>query len=442
MQFVYSLLYAIGFVLLSPTFLYKMWKRGKYREGFWQRFGLYSQKIRAEISRKTVSRCWLQAVSVGEVVAALPLIAELQKKISPLKIILTTTTSTGYALARDRAPKDVTVAYFPLDFRFAVRRAHKLFQPDFQILMESEIWPNHIWHAKRQNVPIFLVNGRLSEKSLRGYRRFGWIFRNVFSQLDLVCAQSPDDAAHFAAVGVPPARIVMTGNMKFDASIAPSPTQTAVNPEKILRAVGVAGSQPVLVAGSTHPGEEEIMFDLLGKLRAKFPMLFLVLVPRHFERTKEVVEIARAKRAKFALRTEVDENSAPKTGAPDCLIVNTTGELRAFYKVATVIFVGKSLVGKGGQNIIEAAASGNPVVFGPNMQNFRAIARQFLAAAAAIQVKNAAELRDAVEKLLADGVKRAKISAAAQRVIAQNVGATARAVEEIAKRLNLAREER
>jgi 3-deoxy-D-manno-octulosonic-acid transferase len=432
--FLYTILYSVCFVLLTPVFLYKMWKRGKYRENFWQRFGFYSNEHRQWLADKKERRCWIQAVSVGEINVALHFISVLQRKFPGLRVVVTTTTSTGYTQAYERLPQEVELLYFPQDFPWCVQRAYRLIQPDFVVLIESELWPNHIWAGTARGIPLFLVNGRMSPRSERGYKRLGWLSRRVFSQLSLVCAQSHEDAANFTAVGVPSNRVHMTGNMKYDISMPHAEAQT-VDPVQLLKQIEVSPSQPIVVAGSTHPGEEEILFDLLVRLRPKFPRLFLVLVPRHVERTREVVDLAKRKQVKFILRSEIDSHLEQTARPYDCLIVNSTGELKWFYKIATVIFVGKSLVGQGGQNIVEAAASGHPVVFGPHMQNFRAIAREFVDHGACVQVADADGLCHAVGELLEDNGRRQTIVEAAHRVIESNVGATARSVELIAKAL-------
>jgi 3-deoxy-D-manno-octulosonic-acid transferase len=445
MQLLYTILYTLGFVFLSPLFLYKMWKRGKYRKNFWQRFGFYDNDLCQRLAQPGAGlapaasgpagtreqRCWIQAVSVGEVNVAMLLIRALRQKFPALRVILTTTTSTGYALACERLPQQIDLLYFPQDFPPCVRRAYDLIQPDFIVLIESELWPNHIWTGARRGVPLILVNGRMSPRSRRRRHRLGWLFRRVFDQLDLVCAQSQEDADSFAALGVPASRVHMTGNMKYDVSL-PQADLPTLDPVQLLKQIGVSPAQPILVAGSTHPGEEEILLDLLAELRHRFPRLFLILVPRHVERTRDVVDLARRKQVGFVLRSEITPGFTPAAEPYDCLIVNTTGELKWFYTVATVIFVGKSLVGEGGQNIVEAAAAGRAVVFGPNMQNFRAIAQQFVAEGAGVQVRDAGELRRAVQELLENADQRQAIARAAQRVIQSNVGATQRCVELIA----------
>ena len=424
---VYTFLYALGFGLLSPVFVYKMWKRGKYRENFSQRFGRYAPAVRQQLAHKSGPRAWIQAVSVGEMNLALVLVAALRQRFPNHQLVVTTTTSTGYAFGRDRLPADIPLLYFPQDFPGAVRRAYNLIQPDFIVLMESEVWPNHVWEGGRRQVPIFLVNARMSPRTERRHRRGQWLFRSVFAQLTLVGAQSREDADNFQRFGA--ARVELTGNLKYDASL-PQSDAVPVNVRQALANLGVAAARPILVAGSTWPGEEEIVFSALIELRHKVPDLFLVLVPRHAERASEIIELAKRQNVKLALR-----QGGPPVPNPDCLLVNTTGELKWFYGAASVIFVGKSLVGEGGQNIVEAAASGHPVVFGPNMQNFKAIAAEFVAAGAGVQVADRAELVHALRDLLLDDQLRAKVTGAAQTVIARNVGATRRTIELIAASL-------
>jgi len=427
LQVIYTILYSFGFLLLSPAFVYKMWKRGKYRENFFQRFGRYAPELRQQLAGKTTPRIWIQAVSVGEMNLALLLVSALRKQFPTHQLIVTTTTSTGCAFGRERLPVDVTLLYFPQDFPWSVRRAYNLIQPDCIVLMESEVWPNHIWEGARRNVPIFMVNARMSPRSARRQQYGQWLFRHIFDKITLVGAQSQEDAENFRRFGAP--RVEMTGNLKYDASLS-NGGAAPVNVRQVLDGLGVTGVRPIFVAGSTWPGEEEIIFAALTELRQKVPDLFLVLVPRHVERTPEIVELATRQNIKLAFR----KGGAPVAN-PDCLLVNTTGELKWFYEVATVIFVGKSLVGEGGQNIVEAAASGHPVVFGPNMQNFKAIAAEFVEAGAGVQVVDRSEFVHALRDLLHDEQLRAKVAGAAKSVIARNVGATNRTIELIAASL-------
>jgi 3-deoxy-D-manno-octulosonic-acid transferase len=419
MLFLLQVLFAIGFLLASPFYVLKMLRRGNFARGFWQRFALYSADVRREAG--SGGFVWIQAVSVGETRVALLLIDRLRRRWPDLRVALSTTTSTGQALARKQAPPGTLVIYFPLDFLPFINGALNLLRPRLVAVVETEVWPTLVLQSRRRGVPVVMVNGRMSEKSFRGYRCLDGITRRVFGAFDLVCAQGARDAERYRKLGARDAALRTTGSLKFDDALAPSPA--GAKAREFLLACGADGGRPVWVCGSTHAGEEEIVFRVFRELRAKFPSLFLVLAPRHPERTKEVVAVAERCGVSLTLRSE-----PPRPGA-DGLLLNTTGELKAFYELATVIFVGKSLRGRGGQNIIEAAASDAPVLFGPAMQNFEAIADEFVRAGAGVQVADEAALRAALEDLLAKPERRREIVARAQQVIAQGSGAAERTLE-------------
>jgi 3-deoxy-D-manno-octulosonic-acid transferase len=422
MLFLIQVLFAIGLLLSSPFYLLKMLRRGNFARGFWQRFGVYAAQLRREAGEGGF--VWIQAVSVGETRVALLLIERLRRRWPQLRIALSTTTSTGQAVARKQASPGVQVIYFPLDFLPCTNRALDLLRPRLVIVVETEVWPTLVLQSKRRGVPVAMVNGRMSEKSYRGYRWLGGLSRRVFGAFDLLCAQGPRDAERFRKLGAHDAALRVTGSLKFDEAQMPSPL--AAQAREFLRACGAGGERPIWVCGSTHAGEEEIVFRVFRELRAKCPSLFLVLAPRHPERTREVLAVAERGGVSLALRSE-----PPRTGV-DGLLLNTTGELKAFYEAATVIFVGKSLRGRGGQNIIEAAATGAPVVFGPAMQNFEAIADEFVRAGAGVQVADEAALRRALEELLAEPERRREIAERARQVIAQGSGAAERTVGALA----------
>lgn len=421
MLFVFQILFIIGFVALSPWYLTKMFRRGNFIRGFWQRFGIYSAALRARAAGGGF--VWIQACSVGETRVALQLIEQLRHRWPQAPIALTTTTLTGQTLAAKLAPAEVLVLYFPLDFCLCARGALRLLRPRLLMMIETEVWPTLVLMARRRGIPVALVNGRMSAKSFRGYRAIGPLGRCVFGALDLVCAQGPLDEERYLQIGVRRESLRVTGSMKFDE--AQRPASNAAQARQFLDACGADPSRPVWVCGSTFAGEEEIVFRTFHELRKKFPQLFLVVAPRHPERTREVVAVAQRCGIGLALRTE-----PPRAGV-DAVLVNTTGELKAFYEAATVIFVGKSLCGRGGQNIIEAAAAGVPVLFGPQMQNFEAVAQAFVRAGGAAQVRDADALRAALEDLLATPDRRRDMAARARQVIAQSSGATERTAEAI-----------
>lgn len=419
MLLLFQVLFAVGFLLSLPFYLLKMLRRGNFARGFWQRFGIYSTEVRREVG--SGGFVWIQAVSVGETRVALLLIERLRRRWPDLRIVLSTTTSTGQALARKQASPGTLVIYFPIDFLPCTNRALDLLRPRLVIVVETEVWPTLVLQSKRRGVPVALVNGRMSEKSFRGYGCLDRLSRRVFGAFDLVCVQGARDAERFRKLGAREAALHTTGSLKFDEAQVPSPV--GAQAKEFLRGCGAGNDRLIWVCGSTHVGEEEIVFRVFRELRAKFPSLFLVLAPRHPERTKEVLAVAERCGVSVTLRTQ-----PPQSGA-DCLLLNTTGELKAFYEAATVIFVGKSLRGRGGQNIIEAAATGAPVLFGPAMQNFEAIADDFVRAGAGVQVADEATLRLALEELLAKPERRREMAERARQVIVQGSGAAERTLE-------------
>jgi 3-deoxy-D-manno-octulosonic-acid transferase len=424
MRFGYNILFVLFFWLSAPFYFLKMWRRGNWRAGFGQRFARYSPELKTAMAKRPV--IWLHAVSVGEVGVCWQLIRALEPHLSAFQILVSTTTSTGMAELQRLLPPHILRIYYPADFAGGVRRAMKAIQPRAIILVEAELWPNFLCQAVAAHCPLFLVNARFSKTSFRNYRLFGFFLRPIFAKFCGVGCQQPDDARRIAELGFRAEALHVTGNLKFDAA-QPGP-RAALDVRALLRQIGVGEKALLLVAGSTHSGEEAILAEMLGRLRGRFPDLFLILVPRHFERTKEVMRELETRGIKFICRTDIPAGNPVAPGRFECLLVNSTGELKFFYEQATVVFVGKSLTARGGQNPIEPAALGKPVVFGPNMQNFASAAQAFLGNQAVVQVQNAVELEQALAELLADDRRRSELGARAYQVVQQNLGATKRTV--------------
>lgn len=433
MRTLYNIFFSIFFVLASPYYFMRMRRRGNWRTGFSQRFGIYPDNFKQSITNRHV--IWFHAVSVGEVNTCTQLIRAIEPRIPNVKIVVSTTTTTGMERLRERLPTHVGKIYYPLDHRTFVSRALAALYPQAIILVEAEIWPNFIWRAREMRIPIFLVNARLSERSHRGYKRFGFLFRPLFAAFSGVGAQNESDAARLRELGCRPEALNIVGSLKFDAA-ARVETQRAINVPAMLRRVGVPAGARVLVGGSTHDGEEAILAEIFLRLRKQFPDLFLVVVPRHFERSRDAARDVRERGVKLIFRTEVTTDTQLKPGEVDCLLVNSTGELQLFYEHASVIFVGKSLTAEGGQNPIEPAALAKPVVFGPNMQNFIDVARSFLRQDGAVQVQNAAELEKALADLLANEARRAQLGRNALKVVHENLGGINRTVDMILNHLS------
>src|SRR5438445_5106844 len=431
MRSLYNILFAIFFCLSAPYYFLKMWRRGDWRRGFRQRFGRFDAGFKQALTNRHV--LWMHAVSVGEVNVCTQLIRALEPRVPNIKIVVSTTTSTGMGELQRKLPSRIEKIYYPIDYRKCVYRALSVIHPEAVVLVEAEIWPNFIWRLRDKQIPLLLVNARLSERSRRGYRRFGFLFRPLFASFTAVGAQNEADAARLRELGCRPEAIQVVGSLKFDA--ARLDERRLLDVPLLLRQVGVPEEAPLLVAGSTHAGEETVLAEQLPRLRRRFPDLFLVLVPRHFERGKEVGKELEARGVKFVYRSEITAGTQLKPGEVECLLVNTTGELRSFYEQATVIFVGKSLSGEGGQNPIEPAALGKPIVFGPHMQNFAAIAEAFLNGNGALQVRDAAELETTLGELLADKNLRETLGRNALKVVQENRGAIDRTVDLVVKHL-------
>ena len=427
MRTLYNILFLIFFVLSSPYYFWRLRRRGDWVQGFGQRFAKYDASLKQALTNRHV--VWLHAVSVGEVNLCTQLIHALEPRIPNAKLIVSCTTTTGMAELRRRLPSHVSKMYYPVDRRKYVRHALATINPQAIVLIEAEIWPNFLWRASALKIPVFLANARLSDRSFPRYKKYGWLFRSLFQSFAGVGCQNEQDAERLKAVGCRPEVVRVVGNLKFDAAKLSEPRN--LNVRAMLRQLGVAGDAPVIVAGSTHDGEELMLVEMAERLRKKFPKLFLVLVPRHFERCKDLGQKLRARGTKFVYRNEIFARTQMQPGEVDCLLVNTTGELRFFYEPASVVFVGKSLTAIGGQNPIEPGALGKAIVFGPNMQNFADITRSFLLKEAAVQVKTPEALEKALAELLENEKRRAQLGRNALAVVADNLGAIERTVEMI-----------
>src|SRR2546426_3521327 len=339
MRFLYNILFTIFFCLSAPYYFWKMWRRGNWRRGFRERFGQYDSKIKQALTNSHV--VWLHAVSVGEVNVCTQLIRALEPRVPNTKIVVSTTTSTGMGELQRKLPSHLLKIYYPIDRKKFVHRALSLIHPAAVVLVEAEIWPNFVWRLRDKKVPLFLVNARLSDRSFRGYRRFGFLFKPLFASFTGVGAQNEADAVKLLELGCRPDAVQVVGSLKFDA--ARLDERRLLDVPALMGRIGVSGKAKLLVGGSTHSGEEAILVEQFLRLRQRHPDLFLVLVPRHFERGREVGRELESRGVKFVYRSDITATTRFQPGDVECLLVNTTGELRYFYEHAAVIFVGKSL---------------------------------------------------------------------------------------------------
>ena len=415
-RFIYNLLFPLALLFFLPAYIAKMLRRGNYRNKFGQRLGFYDQETRAKLTRGRAT--WVHAVSVGELMIALRLVTQMKEREPTLRITLTTTTTTGFALATRQAPDWIEVLYTPLDFWPVMRRAFALIRPSRIVLVEAEVWPNLTAIAHRQKIPIALVNARLSPRSEGRFRAFNLFVRPYFQKLDLICVQEQEDVARWQSLGADLARIFPVGSIKFDPeNVAPRPE----GPRAVLGRLGIDPGRPILLGGSTHPGEEQILAQVFQQLRREFPSLFLIIAPRHVERTEVIADQLGALGLQLARRTE--DSTAVAT---DCLLLDTTGELRDWYSVATIVFMGKSLAARGGQNPVEAIVANRPVIFGPHMENFAVLARTLVAAGGALQPNDEAALTNTLRALLHNPGDCERLVRRALAVLDTHRGATER----------------
>ncbi len=424
MIWLYRLIFLPVLTLVTPYYLWRMRRRGGYGGSFGQRFGATPP---LPPKRPGVRRIWLQAVSVGEILAVGPLLAALKEDAST-EVYLTTTTSTGHRLARERyASLAIGPGYFPLDWWPFSARAWRHVCPDLAILTEGERWPEHIHQAARRGVPVLGINARLSRRSFRrlsGVRRF---VPALLGGITASLAASPEDEARLRAVGFPPARIRMLGNLKLDVTI---PLLSEAQKAGLRRELGL-GDGLVLLGSSTWEGEELALVEALKAARSRGLKASLLLVPRHAERRDAVAAALARTGLRFHLRSH---GAAPHE--VDIAVGDTTGELRNFAQLADLVFCGKSLPPhEGGQTPIEAAALGKPLLFGPRMTNFREIARALRSCGGAREVLNDSELTAACVELLADAAQRDRMSAAVLAWHACNRGAVERTLAAIREAL-------
>lgn len=418
-----NIVYLLAWAAASPWLAWRRWRWGKNRRGWAQKwFGL------GATTPATRPRIWLHAVSVGEVNLLAPIMAELSKR-GEFEFAISTTTETGYELAQKKYPQQL-LFFCPFDFSWAVKRTLRNLRPEMIILAELELWPNWIRAARQMGIPVVVANGRLSEKSFAGYRRLRWLVQPMFQQISLVLAQSKEYAARFTALGTPAEKVVITGNVKFDN----------VDPQKgRVRSVEFAGRYrfdndlPVLVGGSTQPDEELMLLSVFGRLRSEFPQLRMVIVPRHPEKTPPLESLLRKSGWNYELRSKAKPDDA--VSQPDVLVVDVIGELAAWWTLATVSYVGGSLGSRGGQNMIEPAAAGSLVCFGPNTQNFRDVVDLLLTRQAALVVQNESELYELIRRALTEPVWAKEIGRASAELVLQHRGAAAQTAEAILRQL-------
>jgi 3-deoxy-D-manno-octulosonic-acid transferase len=427
MYFVYSALALVFLLAASPWFVYQAIRYRKYIGSVRQRMG----SLPVSVNMDADPSIWIHAVSVGEVLTSRPLVRGLRARYPNLRIVVSTTTMTGQALARRSVPDADAVFYFPFDFVPFVRRTLDVVRPCLFVMIETEIWPNLLNECRRRGVKVAIVNGRLSPRSCSRYRLVRRFMTRVLDHVDRFCVQSEESARRFIDLGADASRVTVTGSLKFDSLDLPAVPHSRAR-DRVLRYFNVPATRPVIVAGSTMRGEEAVVLRAFRRVRGSVPTALLILAPRHMERVSEVEQLCRQEGFRTARRTALPIDVEPRA---DIVVLDTIGELAPVYQLATVAFVGGSLVATGGHNVLEPALYGKPIVFGPHMANFAEIADTFVANLAGVQVAHEREFGDVLLALMTDPVRRARLGAAARALVEANRGATEKSLHVLSELL-------
>ncbi|MDT8301849.1 MAG: 3-deoxy-D-manno-octulosonic acid transferase [Sedimentisphaerales bacterium] len=431
MRIILDLMYLLVAIAYSPVIIYRAVRYKRYRTGWGQRFGKISR-------RSPHKKCiWLHAVSVGEVNAAKTILKQLENKFSDFEIVISTTTDTGFARATTLFSKNHQVIYFPFDFYLIIKRTFRNIQPDICLLMELEIWPNFVQIAKQSNIPVIVVNGRMSDKSFPRYQKIKPLVKKMFGKISLTLAQTEQYAQRFKELGCPDEKVIVTNSLKYDTAQITDKVEGA----DIIAAQLNIGSEKLWVTGATGNDEEKILLDVYRKLKedARFADLRLVIVPRKPERFDEVAQLIERRGLPLIRYSQVKNNTAPPpTDSHAVILGDTMGDLRKFYSLATIIFVGRSLVPMGGSDMVEAAALGKCTVFGPYAFNFKQTVDALLADSGAIMVKDQKELLQTMQKCLTDSDFAQTVANNGREVIRKNQGATKNTIDQIARFLTTA----
>jgi 3-deoxy-D-manno-octulosonic-acid transferase len=424
----YNALFPAALIALLPGYLSRLFRRGGFRKHFGQRFGRFDSAEKARFADGVW--IWIHSISVGETLLALKLANHLLEFRPDLRIALSVTTTTGFAQAAAAASDRLLPIYNPVDYPPFVRATLDVVRPKQLIFIEA-MWPNLLTMAWRRGISVSMIP-RLSPRSERRFRGVRWLTGPIFALIDRFYAQDASDVARWSGLGARPESVAVMGNIKFDTPKGGDPELAPLR--AVLGKAAIAPNRPVLLGGSTFPGEEAALGRVFLRLRRRIPELFLIVVPRHVERSGEALTDLN----RLGLKTVRRSNVAAQTASgnpPDCLLVDTTGELRDWYHLATVVFIGKSLMAEGGQNPVEAVMAGKPVIYGPHMENFQAVVNAWREAEAAVQVADESALEAAAFELLTGPGRRDDLVNRAARVLDEHRGATDRIARAISAQI-------
>ncbi len=426
---IYNTILAVASFVLLPYYGVKILMTGKYRKSLGAKLGRIAEG--ATGAMKGSPRIWVHAVSVGEVTAAAPIISSLRARIPGACIVLSTSTETGQEMARRIATDATAFIYYPLDIPFVVRRVMDLVKPDIFVPVETEIWPNFIRICRDRGVRIVMANGRISPRSVGKYRKTRLFWKRILGLIDEIGAISQIDAKRLESIGMEPERIRVMGNAKYDSLAAKAGESLK---KEIAERLNIEPGSRVFVAASTHAGEEEIAIEVYKKLLAKHAGLIFIIVPRHPERGEEVRALI-MKEGISDIITMTEIKKGKRRNRERVIVIDVIGELFKVYSLATIVFCGGSLVPKGGQNILEAAAWGNVVLYGPSMEDFTDEREAMEEAGAGITVKDGGELSDKIVTLMRDPDGLEKRGGKGREVVLANMGASERYADMIQRSL-------
>jgi 3-deoxy-D-manno-octulosonic-acid transferase len=417
----YDILITLLLIFASPYFLFRSLSQEKFRRALLQRLGFFE-------SPSFQKSIWVHAASVGEVFCSIPLLKKIKEKFPLTKIVLTTMTTTGNEAAKTRVPEADRVFFLPVDHPLIVRRVVEKIQPGILLIAETELWPNLLRACGRKGIPIVLFNGRISQRSFRRYFRFKFFFKECLKHISLFLMQTEEDRRRIFQIGAESQKIRTVGNLKFDQTFPPFTQETLT---RIAKNLGLHGREKILVAGSTHGGEEEILVSLYKELKEMIPPLVLILAPRHLERLEEVEGILRRASIPWSRKTTLLQGPGQSQKHPEVILLDTMGELMVVYSLGTLVFVGGSLVPIGGHNPLEPLFFEKCVLFGPHMFNFLEISTRLIEDGGAIQVSGKADLFWQLKRLFFDEAARKAVGEKGRQFLQKHQGATERMFGEI-----------
>ncbi len=428
MYLLYNFLLIFLVITTFPFWLYKVATKEKHKKGFWEKLGLGTELN--SVPGDGRCRIHIHAVSVGEVIAATPFIKELRQRHPEVRLTLSTVTPTGNEVARKRLPEVDQILYSPFDLPWSVKRFIRSVKQDIYVSVETELWPNFLREVKRSGAKSLIINGRISPEAFKGYRRFRFVMKRVLSNVDLFCMQSDEDAERIREIGAPAGSVTVTGNMKYDQKFIEMDGD-AVSAKMCF--YGIGKDDKVIVAGSTHPGEDEAIISSYLECHKDSEKLRLIIVPRHIERSADIERIVKAKGLEVIRRTGLRNSEKNDVPYGTVIVVDTIGELSTLYSIATVVIIGGSFIPHGGQNPLEAMHYRKPLIFGKHMFNFKQIAEEILENGAGLMIEDNDSLKDALQGLLNNSSKQQEMGEKGYHIITKNRGAVERNIAIIEK---------